>query len=106
MSRGFSSAAVIRAADRALKTTSVELVELRLGDGLGGFSCSAISPDTERALDVAVGDVDGPFAAPLALGHQRLELPEHIVARAFDDGQLQHLAGLLAEGEDLLDRLA
>ena len=30
-----------------------------LGDGAGGFTCSDVSADTNRSIDVALGDVDG-----------------------------------------------
>ena len=52
-----TSAAVIRAADRALKTAPVELVEIRLGDGLGGKGLALVTgnlEDVQAAVEAGV----------------------------------------------------
>jgi microcompartment protein CcmL/EutN len=47
---------LLRAIDRALKGTSVELVEMRVGDGLGGRAIASVwgeTPDVEAAIVLA-----------------------------------------------------
>jgi microcompartment protein CcmL/EutN len=49
---------LLRAVDRALKGTSVELVEMRLGDGLGGRAVASFwgeTSDVEAAITLARG---------------------------------------------------
>ncbi|MFQ5428851.1 MAG: BMC domain-containing protein [Phycisphaerae bacterium] len=53
-------AAVIRAADAAVKGAEVELVEIRLGDGLGGKGLahfSGLRADVEAALEIGVAAI-------------------------------------------------
>jgi microcompartment protein CcmL/EutN len=63
-----SVVAVIRAADRALKTADVQLVELRLGDGLGGKGIALICGKLE---EVQAAMAAGVAAAGRAAGDTR-----------------------------------
>ena len=58
-----SVAAAIRAADAGIKGAEVELVEVRLADGLGGKGIvlySGLVADVEIAVALGVGSLDGP----------------------------------------------
>lgn len=56
-------AATIHAADAGVKGAMVHLVEIRLGDGLGGKGIvlfSGLVPDVEAAIDIGVGVLETP----------------------------------------------
>jgi microcompartment protein CcmL/EutN len=60
---------MLRVIDRALKGTSVELVELRVGDGLGGRAIASLwgeTPDVEAAIALAAEATDGDPAVGLS----------------------------------------
>ncbi len=66
-------AAVIRAADAGVKGASVEIVEIRLGDGLGGKGIAqfaGLRADVEAAVEIGAGAIadrtDKPFVTVIS----------------------------------------
>ncbi len=74
---------MLRALDSALKGTSVELVELRVGDGLGGRAIASLwgeTPDVEAAIELAERAIGADHGGSLSTSIIRNAEPE-LVAR-------------------------
>jgi microcompartment protein CcmL/EutN len=78
-----SVAAVIRAADRALKTANVQLIEMRLGDGLGGKGIALVSgnlDEVQAAIEagVAAASRAGDATRSVVIPSQHEDLRKHL----------------------------
>lgn len=71
----FSVASCIKAADIAAKTTLIQIVEVRLANGLGGkgyFTMTGVQSDVEASLEAAKNHVKG---EGLLAGYEIIENP-------------------------------
>ena len=78
-----SMSAVIRAADSALKTANVELIEIRLGDGLGGKGIALFSgnlEDLQAAIEQGVASArrSGGQTRSVVIPSQHEDLRKHL----------------------------
>ena len=73
----------VRAADRAVKTADVTIVEIRLGDGLGGKGITQLTgrvADVEAAVEAAVASLTNPDIAvrSVVIPAQHAELRDRV----------------------------
>jgi microcompartment protein CcmL/EutN len=78
-----SMSAVVRGADRALKTANVQLVEIRLGDGLGGKGIALFSgnlEDLQAAVEAGVeaAERSGGQTRSVVIPSQHEDLRKHL----------------------------